>query len=282
MNDESFRTLLELALTEDLESRGDVTSEAIFAGETCQAVLTSKDTGTLCGGGFFRDVFLRVDKETRVSVLLPEGSPLSPGQVVARLSGRTKSVLEAERIAINFISFLSGIATATAEYVRISREKGAAVILDTRKTLPGYRELSKYAVRVGGGVNHRQGLYDMVLIKDNHIDAAGGILKAVRKVRERWGSDFPVEIECRTVEEVAEALDAGVDIVMLDNMDFETARKALALRPEGVLFEASGGVGLDTVGAWSELGVDRISVGRITHSVRAFDFSLTIRKDGQD
>ncbi|HRZ91045.1 MAG TPA: carboxylating nicotinate-nucleotide diphosphorylase, partial [Spirochaetia bacterium] len=157
--------------------------------------------------------------------------------------------------------------------------KGKAVVLDTRKTLPGYRTLSKYAVRTGGGANHRMGLHDMVLIKDNHIDAAGGIPRAVERVRARWGREFRVEVECRTVEEVRQAVEAGADVVMLDNMDFETARRALELRAPGVSFEASGGISLETAGAWSALGVDYISVGRLTHSVRGFDFSLTIRKE---
>ncbi len=282
MTDDSFGKLLEMALEEDLGSRGDVTSQAVFdEQDRCQAVLTSKGRGVLCGGECFREVFLRVDPSLSVEDLLPDGSVLEESLQVARVEGRTRSVLAAERVAINFLSFLSGIATATAEYVRAARDTGGALILDTRKTLPGYRSLSKYAVRVGGGSNHRQGLYDMALIKDNHIDAAGGIPKAVRRVRERWGKDFPVEVECRTVEEVRQAVDAGADIIMLDNMDMDTAKEALSLRSGGLLFEASGGIGLSSVGAWSARGVDRISVGKITHSAGAFDFSLTIRKDGR-
>lgn len=282
MRDDSFRKLLDIALAEDLSSRGDVTSLAVFSeNDSCTAVLVSKDRGVLCGGEYFRETYLRVDPGVSVDVLLPDGTPLDVGMEVARIVGRTRSVLEAERVSINFISFLSGIATATSEYVRAARETGGAMILDTRKTLPGYRSLSKYAVRVGGGVNHRQGLHDMVLIKDNHIDAAGGISAAVDRVRGRWGRDFIVEVECRTIDEVHQALEAGVDIIMLDNMDVETARRALALRKPGVAFETSGGIGLETVGIWSALGVDRISVGKITHSAQAFDFSLQIRKGGR-
>ncbi len=281
MEDSFFDTLLGMALEEDLGGRGDVTALAVFSEEdSCRAVLTSKDTGVLCGTRQFQEVFRRVDPAVAVRVLAADGDPLTPGIEVARVEGRTRSVLAAERTAINFLSFLSGIATAASEYVEAARERGSAVILDTRKTLPGYRGLSKYAVRVGGGANHRQGLYDMVLIKDNHIDAAGDIPRAVDRARSRWGREFRIEVECRTVEEVRQAVSAGADVVMLDNMDYDTARRALELRKPGVSFEASGGVSLETAGDWSALGVDYISVGRLTHSVRAFDLSLTIRKDG--
>lgn len=281
MEDEFFETLLGMALEEDLGSRGDVTSLAVFSeDDSCRAVLTSKDTGILCGTQRFLEVFRRVDPEVSIRFLASDGDRLSPGMEVAHVEGRTRSVLGAERTAINFLSFLSGIATAASEYVDAAREHGAAVILDTRKTLPGYRGLSKYAVRVGGGVNHRQGLYDMVLIKDNHIDAAGGIPEAVERARSRWGREFRIEVECRTVEEVRQAIAAGADVVMLDNMGYDTACQALEFRKTGVSFEASGGVSLETAGDWSALGVDYISVGRLTHSVRAFDFSLTMLKDG--
>ncbi len=282
MDDTFFEALLDMALAEDLAERGDVTSRAIFAEtDTCRAVLRSKDSGVLCGIERFQAVFRKIDPSVRVSLLAADGDRLSPGREVARLEGPTRSILEAERTAINFLAFLSGIATAASEYVEAARSRGSAVILDTRKTLPGYRSLSKYAVRVGGGSNHRRGLHDMVLIKDNHIDAAGGIPRAVERVRSRWGGEFRVEVECRTVEEVRQAIEAGADVVMLDNMDYGTARRALDLRTPGVSFEASGGISLETAGEWSSLGVDFISVGRLTHSVRAFDFSLTIRKDGE-
>lgn len=282
MDDTFFEALLEMALAEDLGERGDVTSRAIFAEkDACWAVLRSKDSGILCGIERFQAVFRRIDPSVRVQIQAVDGDRLSPGMEVARLEGPTRSILEAERTAINFLSFLSGISTAASEYVEAARKRGSAVILDTRKTIPGYRGLCKYAVRVGGGSNHRLGLHDMVLIKDNHIDAAGGIPRAVDRVRSRWGRQFRIEVECRTVEEVRQAIDAGADVVMLDNMDYDTARKALDLRSPGVSFEASGGISLETAGEWSALGVDYISVGRLTHSVRAFDFSLTIRKDGE-
>lgn len=281
MDDTNFETLLGMALEEDLGGIGDVTSQAIFSDEDgCTAVLTSKDTGILCGIRRFEQVFRRVDPSVRIDLSAADGDRLSPGMEIARAAGPTRSILEAERTAINFLSFLSGIATSASEYVRAAGDRGRAVVLDTRKTLPGYRSLSKYAVRVGGGANHRMGLYDMVLIKDNHIDATGGIPRAVERARSRWGRRFRIEVECRTVDEVRQAVEAGADIVMLDNMAYENARKALDLREQGVQFEASGGISLDTAGEWSALGVDYLSVGRLTHSVRAFDFSLTILKDG--
>ena len=279
MDDMFFETLLSMALEEDLGGSGDVTSRAVFsADDRCDAVLTSKDSGILCGIERFREVFSRVDPSVQVSLSASDGDRLSSGLEIARVAGSTRSILEAERTAINFLSFLSGIATSVSEFVRVAGEKGKAVILDTRKTLPGYRALSKYAVRVGGGTNHRMGLYDMVMIKDNHIDAAGGIRPAVERVRTLWGRKFRIEVECRTVEEVRQAIEAGTDVVMLDNMDFDTAKTALGLRIPGVYFEASGGISLETAGLWSSLGVDYLSVGSLTHSVRAFDFSLTVIK----
>ncbi|HSV55845.1 MAG TPA: carboxylating nicotinate-nucleotide diphosphorylase [Magnetospirillaceae bacterium] len=276
-----FETLLDLALREDLGGRGDVTSLAIFSeSDVCSARLVCKDSGVLCGVECFSGVFGKVDSSASVRLLVSDGELLSPGSEVALVAGRTRSILQAERTAINFLSFLSGIATAASSYARAAREKGRALVLDTRKTLPGYRALSKYAVRVGGGKNHRHGLHDMILIKDNHIDAAGGIPEAIRRVRSVWGREFQVEVECRNVEEVRQAIEAGAEIVMLDNMDYGVARDAIALRKDGVLFEASGGVSLETAGDWSALGVDYISVGRMTHSVRSLDFSLTMVQGG--
>jgi nicotinate-nucleotide pyrophosphorylase (carboxylating) len=187
--------------------------------------------------------------------------------------------LAGERTAINFLAFLSGIATGTELFVTAAKTHGKALILDTRKTLPGYRRLSKYAVTVGGGVNHRMGLYDMILIKDNHIDAAGSLTKAVERVREKWGARFRIEVECRGIEEVKEALGAKADIIMLDNMDSGTARAAADLGKGMVKIESSGDMTLEKVAEYSPIGVDYISVGKLTHSVKAFNFSLQIKKD---
>jgi len=277
MNDPNFDVLLKLALSEDLGDVGDVTSRAIFDDkQITRAVLKSKDTGILAGLSFFGQVFRKVNQDIEVEPLKEDGEPLVPGDVVAVVKGPVASVLEAERTAINFISFMSGIATAAAEHIKAAEDNGHVVILDTRKTLPGYRTLSKYAVTMGGGKNHRMGLYDMVMIKDNHVDAAGGITAAVKKVREKWGELYRIEVECRTLHEVREALDCGVEVIMLDNMSPEMTEEAVGFRKGDVEFEASGNMDLEKIRVYNKTGVDYISIGKLTHSVAAFDFSLVL------
>jgi nicotinate-nucleotide pyrophosphorylase (carboxylating) len=266
-----------MALAEDLGPDGDVTSLAIFADERRRCRLVSKDTGVLAGAGVFARVFELVDPGSRVAFRFEEGAALRPGDVAAEITGKAVSLLSSERVALNFVSFLSGIATQASEFVQAAG--GRATILDTRKTLPGFRSLSKYAVRVGGARNHRSGLYDMVLIKDNHVDMAGSITRAVERVRARWGSRFRVEVECRGTAEVAEAIGAGADIVMLDNMGRGEMAEALRLRKPGVEFEISGNMTIDKVRDLAGLGADMISVGSLTHSVRRFDFSLLTDKE---
>jgi nicotinate-nucleotide pyrophosphorylase (carboxylating) len=274
-----FDVLLNMALAEDLGDAGDVTSDAIFGNEQAEAVLVSKDEGILAGIDFFCAVYQRIDPEVAVKPLAADGRRLSRGDRVAEVSGKTRSILAGERTAINFIAFLSGIATGTDLFVTQAKKYGKTVILDTRKTLPGYRGMSKYAVTQGGGANHRMGLYDMVLIKDNHIDAAGSLSRAVERVRAKWGSRFRIEVECRSLEEVKEALDAKVDIIMLDNMDSETAGKAVRLGKNSLKFESSGDMTLEKIAEYGPIGIDYISVGKLTHSVKAFNFSLLIKKD---
>ncbi len=277
MNDANFDKLLKLALNEDLGDVGDVTSRAIFDdSQTVTALLKSKDTGVLAGLPFFIQVFHKVNKDIVVEKLKNDGDALKPGDLVARVSGPVASVLEAERTAINFLSFMSGIASVTAEHIKAANDNGHVVILDTRKTLPGYRTLSKYAVTKGGGQNHRMGLYDMVMIKDNHADAAGGITPAVNRVREKWGELYRIEVECRNLEEVKEALDCEVDVIMLDNMSPAETSEAVALRRGDVEFEASGNMDLEKIRRYNNTGVDYISIGKLTHSVTAFDFSLVM------
>ena len=200
MHESDYLPILQLALREDLGDAGDVTSLAVAPEGRSEATLWSKDEGVLAGEEVFAAVFRAIDPATRVAFALHDGAALGMGQRVAQVSGRTVSVLSGERTALNFISFLSGIATATRSLADLARASGHAVILDTRKTLPGWRALSKYAVTVGGGRNHRQGLYDMVLIKDNHVDSAGSVTEAVRRARGRWGERFPVEVECRNAD----------------------------------------------------------------------------------
>jgi len=274
MRESDYHALLQLALSEDLGELGDITSQAVTPDEDRRATLWSKDAGVLAGEEVFAAVFRAIDPETRVEFDLHDGAMLEKDERVAEVRGKGLSILSAERTSLNFISFLSGIATATHSLVERARASGRAVILDTRKTLPGWRALSKYAVTVGGGGNHRQGLYDMVLIKDNHVDSAGSVAEAVSRVRRRWGTRFRIEVECRTTAEVTEALAAGVDMIMLDNMDAEAIRREVQRIAGRVKVEASGMMTSERIPAVSAAGVDFISVVAITHSVRSFDFSL--------
>ena len=277
MNDDNFDSILKLALKEDLGDVGDVTSRAIFDDtQVTTAILKSKDTGVLAGLPFFSQVFRKVNSSIVVEKKKKDGDRLQVGDIIATVTGPVASILEAERTAINFLSFLSGIATETARHIEAANDKGHVIILDTRKTLPGYRTLSKYAVTMGGGQNHRMGLYDMVMIKDNHIDAAGGITPAVSKVREKWGELYRIEVECRNLNEVKEALACEADVIMLDNMSPEETKEAVALRTGDVEFEASGNMNIEKIRQYNNTGVDYISIGKLTHSVKAFDFSLVM------
>jgi nicotinate-nucleotide pyrophosphorylase (carboxylating) len=269
-----YMPLVELALREDLGELGDITSQAVVPEEQRSAILWSKDDGVLAGEEVFAAVFEAVDPSVSVRFDAHDGARLTRGMRVAEVRGRALSLLSAERTAINFIAFLSGIATATRELVDLARASGRAVILDTRKTLPGWRALSKYAVTVGGGRNHRQGLYDMVLIKDNHVDTAGSVGQAVARVEAAWGDRFPVEVECRTTREVEEALEAGVKRILLDNMAPAKMAEEVRRIDGRAKVEASGNMTRETIPAASASGVDFISVGALTHSVRSFDFSL--------
>lgn len=276
MRESDYLPLIELALLEDLGEAGDVTSQAVVPNQEATATLWSKQPGVLAGEEVFRAVFRRIDPSVEVSFLLHDGAALSQRDKVATVRGSALSVLGSERIALNFISFLSGIASKTRELVEQAAANGKALVLDTRKTLPGYRALSKYAVTVGGGRNHRQGLYDMVLIKDNHVDSAGSISAAVERVRARWGTRLSVEVECRNQAEVEEALRTGADMIMLDNMDLEMMREAVRLVNGKVKVEASGNMTPERIGPVSSTGVDFVSVGMLTHSVKAHDFSLKV------
>lgn len=271
-----YLSLIGAALDEDLLTSGDITSRAIFNGvhgsQTSEMALMSKDEGVLAGTEVFEAVFRRVDQATTVEFVVRDGDYLLPGALVARVSGRALSILTAERTAINFLALLSGIATESRRYADAAGE--ATVILDTRKTIPAFRSLSKYAVRIGGSLNHRMGLFDMVLIKDNHIDEAESIEAAVGRVRSAYGDRYRIEVECRNIDEVKEALRSNVDVVMLDNMSDADMRESVSLREGDVSFEASGNIDLESVPRVSATGVDMISVGALTHSIQAFDFSL--------
>lgn len=273
MRRSEYVRIVRAALREDLGKRGDVTSAAIFTGrERSTFTLLAKDSGVLCGLEPFAETFRQLDRRARIDTYFRDGDALSKGDVVARVSGKLTAILAGERTALNLVSHLSGIATKASRFTEMSG--GKPVVLDTRKTIPGLRLLQKYAVRVGGGENHRIGLYDMVLIKDNHIDAAGGISVAVARARSKWGRRFGIEVETRTMEEVAQAIEAGADRIMLDNMDNATMREAVTLIAGRAETEASGNMTAERLATLGETGVDFVSFGELTHTVRAFDFSL--------
>jgi nicotinate-nucleotide pyrophosphorylase (carboxylating) len=265
-------SLIDMALKEDLLDTGDVTSEAIFTGETYSYKLVAKENGILCGIDIFAEVMLRIDNRIQISRHFKDRDRIAKGDIIADISGPVVSILKGERTALNFLSHLSAIATKTDLFVK--EADGRVKILDTRKTLPGYRELQKYAVICGGGENHRMGLHDMVMIKDNHSDAAGGIANAVSKVRGKWGTRFRVEVEARNMDEVREALAAGADRIMLDNMSNDEMKKAVDYIAGRAETEASGNMTLERIKSVAGTGVDYISFGELTNSVKAFDFSL--------
>ncbi len=278
MEKRDYLPLIRRSLAEDLGSglfrKGrDVTSEAIFDRKT-RAVFTllAKDDGILCGIEPFAAVFTLLDRRARVVRYFSDGDHVRKGDVVARVSGRLIAILSGERTALNLVSHLSAVATKASLFAAAAGSK--PIVLDTRKTIPGLRVLQKYAVRTGGASNHRMGLFDMILIKDNHVDAAGGIAKAVAKARGRWGNRFKIEVETRTLDEVREALDAKAERIMLDNMDNAAMRAAVLLIAGRAETEASGNMTLERLKSLGEVGVDYVSFGEFTHTVKAFDFSL--------
>lgn len=265
------------ALAEDLGEAGDVTSAAtVSAGAVAEATVVARDAGTIAGLDVAAQVFAIVDDELKWSPEHRDGEAVAAGTVVATASGRTRSLLTAERTALNFLGHLSGIATETRRYVDAVAGTGARIV-DTRKTTPGLRSLEKMAVRSGGAGNHRFGLYDAVLIKDNHIAAAGSAGDAVRAARAATGHTMTIEVEVETLDQLRDALAAGPDVVMLDNMDLATMRRAVSLVDGSAVVEASGGIGIDQVRSVALTGVDVISIGRITHSAPALDVALELR-----
>jgi len=265
--------LIRTALEEDI-GPGDVTTAAtVTPGTLARAELVAKEEFLLAGIGVARRVFELLDAEVAFECLVADGLAVKRGEVLAWLKGDAASLLQGERVALNLLQRLSGVATLTAQFVKETAGTGATIV-DTRKTTPGLRALEKYAVRVGGGGNHRMALYDGVLIKENHVAAAGGITTAVTRARRHAPHTLKIEVEVRTLQEVAEALAAGADILLLDNMDLAQLRAAVELVGGRAVTEASGGVNLDTVRAIAETGVDLISVGALTHSYRSVDISM--------
>ena len=268
-----MRGIVAVALAEDIGS-GDVTSEAVVDESAgISAAILAREPAVVAGLGVVEEVFAQVDRSVRLAALAADGDTVEAGDEVVEVSGSARSILAAERTALNFLQRMSGIATETARYVAAVAGTSAA-ITDTRKTAPGLRALDKYAVRVGGGRSHRMGLFDGCLIKDNHIACAGGVKAAVAAARERLGRRLEIEVEVTSLEDVEEALAAGADGLLLDNMDPATLREAVARARGQALLEASGGITLDTVAEIAASGVDMISVGSLTHSVRAIDFAL--------
>lgn len=267
--------IIRTALHEDIHT-GDLTTQAVVTGpRPATARLLAKEGMTVAGLAAAARVFTLLDDAVGFEPLCRDGEQVGPGTVIARIAGDASPLLQGERVALNLLQRMSGIATLTACYVQAVAGT-AARIVDTRKTTPGLRVLEKYAVRVGGGINHRTGLYDGVLIKENHIAAAGGITEAIRRARAYIPHTLKIEIETETVPQVEEALAAGADIIMLDNMDCTTMRLCVELIAGRALVEASGGVNLETVRAIAETGVDIISIGALTHSPRAMDISMLL------
>ncbi len=262
-------------LEEDIGS-GDITTEAIVPRQAVTtAYVQAKETGILAGGTVAASVFRLLDEGVQTTLLVKDGSPLAKGQIIAEIKGSARAILSGERLALNLLQHLSGIATATSAFVSLVGEYPARIV-DTRKTIPGLRLLEKYAVRVGGGYNHRLGLYDAVLIKDNHIKVAGGIKPAIAAARDSISHTCRIEVEVESLTGAAEALAAGADIIMLDNMEPKAMRQAIELIDGRAVTEASGGIDRTTVAAVAATGIDVISVGALTHTIKALDISLDI------
>ncbi len=271
----SAEVLFDLAYAEDIGD-GDITTNNLIdphANKT--AILVAKEEGVIAGLPVVEMVFKKFDKNLEWKELIPDGSKVAPGDVIAEFKGNYRALLTGERKALNFLQRLSGIATYAN--LCIQELKGTKVeILDTRKTLPGYRHLDKYAVRMGGASNHRFGLYDMVMIKDNHIQIAGGITQAVEAIRKKIPKSIKIEVETTTIEQVKEALAADVDIIMLDNMRATLMKECARIIDRRAKIEASGNMTIKRIQKVAHTGVDYISIGALTHSVKALDISQRI------
>lgn len=267
--------IIERALAEDIHT-GDITTLAVVpVSRPVKGVLLAKEELVLAGIDVAARVFGILDRGIEFRPLVADGAIAAKGTVLAQFSGDASTLLQGERVALNLLQRMSGVATMTSRYVRAVAGTGARIV-DTRKTTPGLRILEKYAVRVGGGINHRTGLYDGVLIKENHIVAAGGITEAIKRARGYIPHTLKIEIETETLDEVQEAVAAGADIIMLDNMDLAAMRTAVEFIAGRALVEASGGVNLQSVKGIADTGVDIISVGALTHSAPAMDISMLL------
>ncbi len=273
MKDREFDTVIVTALQEDMPD-GDITSETVISSDAVsQAVLLAKEDGVLAGIKVAERVFQLLDPDAAFEAHFSDGDPIGSGDRLASIRGRSVSLLKAERTALNFLQRLSGIATLTRRYV-LALNGTSTRVLDTRKTTPGLRRLEKYAVRMGGGHNHRLSLSDMVMLKDNHIRLVGSIKGAVRRARAKIDPAIRIEVEAATLEQVQEAVKGGADMVMLDNMSWEEMRQAVQWVGGRVPLEVSGNVDLGNIRKIAELGVDYVSVGRLTHSFESLDISM--------
>lgn len=267
------------ALNEDIYM-GDLTTDAIFKKpQEVEAYLLAKASGVIAGAEVFKRVFFHLDPSVEVNFIKGDGENVESGEVFAQIKGQASSILKGERTALNFIQRMSGIATKTQAFVSAAKPYGSQIV-DTRKTVPLLRDFDKWAVRLGGGKNHRMGLFDAVMIKDNHIDAAGGITSAVTQVKGQVGHTVKIEVEVQSLEGLLEAIHAKADIVMLDNMTLEEMKEAVKVArsfDQSPILEASGNMVLDRIPDVASTGVDVISVGELTHSVTALDISLKIK-----
>ena len=260
------------ALAEDIGS-GDLTAQLMPAGHPARGIVVSREAAVLCGSAWFDACFHRLDTRARIRWHARDGDRIDAGQTLCEIEADTRALLTAERPALNFLQLLSGTASVTRSYVDAITGTRAQIV-DTRKTLPGLRLAQKYAVRCGGGANHRLGLYDGILIKENHIMASGGVAPVLAQARKLAPQGVFIQIEVETLEQLGEALAAGAKMILLDNMDLAQMRRAVSLTAGRALLEASGGVDLSKVRAIAETGVDRISIGSLTKDVRAVDLSL--------
>lgn len=269
---ETIERNVETALAEDIGS-GDLTAQLIPAGEGACATVISRETAVLCGSAWFEGCFRKLDGSAEIRWFVRDGESIAPNQVLCEIRGNARAMLSAERPALNFLQTLSAVATVTRRYVAAVAGTGA-VIMDTRKTLPGLRLAQKYAVRTGGGANQRTGLYDGILIKENHIAAAGGISQVLQQAADIALPGVSIQIEVESLKELRQALDAGAKLVLLDNFTLKRLREAVLITAKRAVLEASGGITLKNVRAIAGTGVERISIGSLTKDVKAVDLSM--------
>lgn len=276
LNENKIVELISFALNEDL-GNGDITSDLLFDGsEYTHAEFVVKEPGIIAGLNIIKYIFDYIDPDLEFETYYNDGDRIDSGDVVASLSGSVKNILMCERTALNILQRLSGIATKTALFSNLVKEFNVK-ITDTRKTTPGLRIFEKYAVRIGGGYNHRFGLYDGILIKDNHKIASGGIKKTIERIRKKAPHTLKIEVETTNINEVQEAIESNADIILLDNMSYEDMRRSVSLINGRAITEASGGIKEDDLIEVAKTGVDIISIGELTHSIRSLDISLDFR-----